>query len=87
MSCNHEEYMRRCYELAVSAGKKGHDTFGAVLVHEPAVLCGNLITSRGMGTATPFGLAIVRYFLGEETAEKLRRKVLYQDINSGDLHR
>ena len=60
---------------------------GAVLVHEPAVLCENLITSRGMGTATPFGLAIVRYFLGEETAEKLRRKILYQDINSGDLHR
>ena len=60
---------------------------GAVLVREPAVQCENLITSRGMGTATPFGLAIVRYFLGEETAEKLRRKILYQDINSGDLHR
>ena len=38
MSCNHEEYMRRCYELAVSAGKKGHDTFGAVLVHDGKIL-------------------------------------------------
>lgn len=28
----HEKHIRRCYELAVSAGKKGHDTFGAVLV-------------------------------------------------------
>ena len=26
MSGNHEQYMKRCYELAVSAGKKGHDT-------------------------------------------------------------
>lgn len=27
-----EKYMKRCYELAISAGKKGFDTFGAVLV-------------------------------------------------------
>ena len=33
MSDNHEQYMKRCYELAVSSGKKGHDTFGAVLVY------------------------------------------------------
>ena len=35
---NHEKYMKRCYELAVRAGKKGFDTFGAVLVHEGQVL-------------------------------------------------
>lgn len=29
-----ENIMRRCYELAISAGKKGYDTFGAVLVHD-----------------------------------------------------
>ncbi len=29
----HEPFINRCYELAVSAGKKGYDTFGAVLVH------------------------------------------------------
>ena len=34
----HEPYIRRCYELAVSAGKKGYDTFGAVLVHEGHIL-------------------------------------------------
>lgn len=27
-----ENHMKRCYELAISAGKKGFDTFGAVLV-------------------------------------------------------
>lgn len=35
---NHEKYMKRCYELAVQAGKKGFDTFGAVLVHEDRIL-------------------------------------------------
>ena len=30
--------MRRCYELAIDAGKKGRDTFGAVLVHNGEIL-------------------------------------------------
>lgn len=33
-----ERFMRRCYELAVSAGKKGFDTFGAVLVHDGTIV-------------------------------------------------
>ncbi len=35
---DHERFMRRAYELAVSAGKKGHDTFGAVLVYNGEIL-------------------------------------------------
>ena len=35
---NHEKYMKRCYELAIQAGKKGFDTFGAVLVHNGEIL-------------------------------------------------
>lgn len=33
-----ERYMKRCYELAIEAGKKGYDTFGAVLVHNDKIL-------------------------------------------------
>ncbi len=33
-----EKYIKRCYELAVGAGKKGFDTFGALLVHEGRIL-------------------------------------------------
>ena len=29
-----EKYMKRCYELAISTGKKGYDTFGALIVHK-----------------------------------------------------
>lgn len=38
MNDTHEKYMKRCYELAISAGKKGYDTFGAVLVHEGKII-------------------------------------------------
>lgn len=34
----HEKYMKRCYKLAISAGKKGHDTFGALIVHNEKIL-------------------------------------------------
>ena len=35
---NHENHIRKCYDLAVQAGKKGYDTFGALLVHNGEVL-------------------------------------------------
>lgn len=38
MNSSHERYMKRCYELAVSAGKKGFDTFGALLVSEDKII-------------------------------------------------
>ena len=38
MDGNPEKYMKLCYELAVGAGEKGHDTFGAVLVHDGEIL-------------------------------------------------
>lgn len=34
----HELYIKRCYELAVNAGKKGYDTFGAILVSNGKIL-------------------------------------------------
>ena len=50
---------------------------GAELVRENAVTAGNIITSRAMGTAIPFGLAIVEHYLGKETADQLGRNILY----------
>ena len=38
MEFDHEKYMKRCYELAIDAGKKGFDTFGAVLVSEGEII-------------------------------------------------
>ena len=38
MNENHEKFIKRCYELAISAGKKGFDTFGAVLVSDGKII-------------------------------------------------
>lgn len=34
----HEPFIRRCYELALSAAKKGNHPFGAVLVHKGKII-------------------------------------------------
>ena len=49
---------------------------GALLSHEPVVVSGNIITSRAMGTAIPFGLAIVAHYLGEDAEKALKENVL-----------
>jgi len=38
MQNEHEHYIKQCYNLARDAGKKGFDTFGAVLVHKNTIL-------------------------------------------------
>ena len=35
---NNELFIKRCYELAIQVGKKGYDTFGAILVHDGKIL-------------------------------------------------
>jgi 4-methyl-5(b-hydroxyethyl)-thiazole monophosphate biosynthesis len=50
---------------------------GAAVIVEPVVRDGNIISSRGMGTAIDFGLEILRYFEGDETAAQLAKKIVY----------
>lgn len=51
---------------------------GANFVKEPVVKDGNVITSRGMGTAIEFGAEIVGEFLGEEEKEALLKAIVYK---------
>lgn len=50
---------------------------GADVKQEPVVVDGHIITSRGMGTAIPFGLAILEQFAGEEAALQMRKKLVF----------
>ncbi len=50
---------------------------GAVVSEETAVTDGNVITSRGMGTAVDFSLAIIRKLSDEETVAKVKKGIVY----------
>ena len=51
---------------------------GARVEETEVVVDGNVITSRGMGTAIPFALEIVRYFADDETVEQVRKGLVYR---------
>lgn len=51
---------------------------GAQVTAGPVEVSGNVVTSRGMGTAIDFGLAIVELFCGRECAAGLSESIVYQ---------
>ena len=53
------------------------DLLGADVTMDEVAVDGNFITSRGMGTAIPFGLAIIEHYQGKEAAEDMARKIVY----------
>lgn len=50
---------------------------GANTMKDKVVVDGNIITSRGMGTAIPFALEIVKYMVDAETSEKIKEGIIY----------
>ncbi|MCR5419476.1 MAG: DJ-1/PfpI family protein [Lachnospiraceae bacterium] len=50
---------------------------GANVSMEEVVTDGNITTSRGMGTAIPFSLELVRVFDSETEAGAMKRKIVY----------
>lgn len=62
---------------ATSHPSKEKELPGAVVVHEPVVTAGNIITSRGMGTSIDFSLELVRVLLDETAAEEVRQAIVY----------
>lgn len=51
---------------------------GATFLEDTAVTDGNVITSRGMGTAIDFALAIVAYLKDASAVDDLKRKLVYR---------
>ncbi len=51
---------------------------GAEVVYEDVAEDGNIITSRGMGTAIPFALKLAAYFTSEREAKDLAEAIIYQ---------
>ena len=55
-----------------------HYLDGAIIVDERVVRDGNFITSKGMGCATEFGLAIIEALLGKEKADEIATSIFAQ---------
>ena len=49
---------------------------GAVASTEPVVRDGSIVTSRGLGTAIPFALALVAALKGEEKAQEIAEQIV-----------
>ncbi|MCD7761652.1 MAG: DJ-1/PfpI family protein [Lachnospiraceae bacterium] len=50
---------------------------GATVTANSVEISGNVTTSRGMGTAIPFGLALVAQLRDQETADQLAKSIIY----------
>jgi len=51
---------------------------GGTFLDKPVVVDGNIITSRGAGTAVPFALEIIAYLAGRDAAEKVAAAIVYR---------
>lgn len=51
---------------------------GATVSEDEVVVDGNIITSRGMGTALAFALAIVRYYKDDTAVEEISKGLVYR---------
>lgn len=51
---------------------------GAVFVDEMAVVDGNVVTSRGLGTAMEFGFCLLEQLVSKEAADEVREKIIFK---------
>lgn len=49
----------------------------AIWCEDPVVTDGNIITSRGVGTAIDFSAAIIRYLLKDDTDLRVKQQIVY----------
>ena len=50
----------------------------ATVLNEDVVEDGNVITSKGLGTAIDFSLSIIKKLLDEDTAKKIAGEIMYR---------
>ncbi len=61
-----------CYPSTAENISKGN------YVDQNVVVDGNIITSKGIGTAIPFALTLIEKLLGRDSAQKIAQAILFQ---------
>ena len=56
---------------------KEKELTGAEVVRTPVAVDGNIITSRGMGTAIPFSLELISLLCGAEKSDEVRASIIF----------
>ncbi len=54
------------------------EDMGAIISTDPVVVDGNIITSRGMGTAIEFAAELIALLKDRDTAEELKASIMYE---------
>ena len=52
---------------------------GATIQYESVIVDGNVITSRGMGTAIDFALKIIEILVSEEASKEIKEGIIYKN--------
>lgn len=65
------------HEATIYSGMEAELT-GAVVKDEKVVVSGNVITSKGPGTAMDFALTLIEILKGKEAADKVAKGLLYK---------
>lgn len=53
---------------------------GASVSREPVVVDGNIVTSRGLGTAMEFGFKLLELLEGKEKENQIKKAIIYQKL-------
>lgn len=53
---------------------------GANVSREPVVVDGNIVTSRGLGTAMEFGFQLLELLVSKEKADEVKAAIVYQEL-------
>lgn len=54
--------------------------FNAIISNKTTVVAGNIITSKGLGSAIEFSLAIIESLVSKETADKIAKDIIYKSV-------
>ena len=66
--------------ISVNGKREVTSSHGVTFLADAVVVDGNIITSRGMGTAIPFALEIVRYFADDAAVEHIKDGLVYHVV-------